>query len=49
MEVVRGAAGGDVQAVLGAVSAALKLWTGGAPNRDDITLLGVKAGVATPP
>jgi len=43
-DVVRRAANGDVQSVLAAVSAALKVWTGGAPNRDDITLLGVKAG-----
>ena len=43
-DVIRGSAGGNVQSVLGAVSAALKVWTGGAPNRDDITLLGVKVG-----
>ena len=41
-EVIRGAAGADCAGVLDAVSRAITAWTGGAPNRDDITLLVVQ-------
>ena len=41
-EVVRAAADKDVQGVLKDVSDAIKVWTGGAPNRDDVTLLAVQ-------
>ena len=42
-EVLRASAGGPPEGILDAVRAALKAWTGGAPNRDDLTLLAVKA------
>ncbi len=40
--VIKGAAQADVHGVLDAVSGAIRAWTGGAPNRDDITLLAVR-------
>jgi phosphoserine phosphatase len=40
--VIQAAAGADVGGVLDAVSGAITAWTGGAPNRDDITLLAVR-------
>lgn len=42
--VVKEAAGAPVAGVLEAVSSAIKRWTGGAPNRDDVTLLAVRVG-----
>ena len=41
-DVIKRAAGEDVHGMLDAVSRAITKWTGGAPNRDDITLLAVR-------
>jgi sigma-B regulation protein RsbU (phosphoserine phosphatase) len=43
LQVFRGAAKGPPAGVLEAVRAALRAWTGGAPNRDDLTLLALRA------
>ena len=43
-EVIRGAASEGPEAVLAAVRQALHAWTGGVPNRDDLTLMALKAG-----
>jgi phosphoserine phosphatase RsbU/P len=42
-DVFRGAAGGAPGGVLDAVRKSLRAWTGGAPNRDDLTLLAIRA------
>ena len=42
-EVFKGAAGGAPEGILEAIRTALRAWTGGAPNRDDLTLVAVKA------
>lgn len=41
--VIRASAEGSPKAILDAIKAALRAWTGGAPNRDDLTLVAVKA------
>ena len=41
--VLRGAASGGPEAVLAAVRSALHTWTGGVPNRDDLTLVAIRA------
>jgi phosphoserine phosphatase len=43
LEVFRGAAKGPPGGVLDAIRSSLRTWTGGAPNRDDLTLLAVRA------
>jgi sigma-B regulation protein RsbU (phosphoserine phosphatase) len=42
-DVFRSASGGPPGGVLDAVRTALRAWTGGAPNRDDLTLLAIRA------
>src|SRR5205823_427486 len=41
--VVREAADAPSRGIIDAVRSALRAWTGGAPNRDDLTLVAVKA------
>jgi serine phosphatase RsbU (regulator of sigma subunit) len=47
-EVVKKSAAGGPAAVLDAVRQAIRTWTGGAKNRDDLTLVAIRVGTAAP-